>query len=365
MQLYGCRRALFCLGNRFIFHRTEDRIRKLGRGEANFLSLHASGRFVRVRVPAQVDWKVTEIDEDYLSSRQETTPLSQKASQLTAAALDPSPPAWIQEPLPAITRPAKPSRTQPEHAPQPAAASQAASLEPPAPVRDAASKPAPKAQPRRSVSPPPKLAAPPVQQRTNPKAASEDLPDSVPSAGEVAAPSAAPPVAGPRRSTAEGTAEVRLAQPPRPVAPPVPVLQRPTAAPQEADRPGPTAQSLEPAEASADAAPADAAAAVSARNALEQPVFPETAEAASVAPAVSEAATAAPAGGTSSYSAAAGASEDLQVATATAREESDAEKLVKPALSPPLQRAAAPDAKPVRASALLCHFTSSMPELSN
>ncbi|KAK9908298.1 hypothetical protein WJX75_005680 [Coccomyxa subellipsoidea] len=81
-------------------------------------------------------------------------------------------------------------------------------------------------------------------------------------------------------------------------------------------------------------------------NALEQPVIPETAEAASVAPAVSEAATAAPAGGTSSYSAAAGASEDLQIATATAREESDAEELVKPALSPPLQRAAAPDANP-------------------
>ncbi|EIE21014.1 hypothetical protein COCSUDRAFT_43380 [Coccomyxa subellipsoidea C-169] len=173
-------------------------------------------------------------------------------------------------------------------------------------------------QPRAAL-PASQLSHPP--QSTSPSAADKTVSDALPAASATA-----PPV----------TARART--PEKEAAPPVPALQRPTAAPEAAEASIPAAASV------TNPAPADSGLIGNALESLQQagPEKPE-ADVPRPAPAAAAAASIESADASSSLKAA-GAPEIAPMAAAPAREDS-AEKRAEPALAPPLQR---PAGKPVR-----------------
>ncbi|BDA45126.1 hypothetical protein COCOBI_06-6060 [Coccomyxa sp. Obi] len=300
-----------------------------------------------------VDWKITEIDEDYLESTQDVVarrpapPVPEKLS-----------PPEHEEPLPAIVRPPKP-RTTPEDGPESTASKQGASAEQPATGKStAAGKPAktPSSKIARRPQGVPTAAAP-RERVTNLEVAAERAAQK-----STVASAAATPDAPTRRSTAKEEAAEKPSAPVRPPAPPVPTLQRPTIAPAVAAPPRATAAADEQISApGADAASDASSASSAAGNAGELCVTPDAAEAVSGGGAADV--TARSAGGeedvgSSAAAAGAAAGQDEMQPQAAAGQLTDsraikaqggsAEAVSGAAQTAPLQQPLSPPSKPVR-----------------
>ncbi|CAL8469134.1 g8675 [Coccomyxa elongata] len=297
----------------------------------------------------QVDWKITEIDEDYLEAAQDGA-VRRPAPSVPEKQSPPKP----EEPLPAIVRPPKlgaepkddPDLMAPEEGSSPTAKGAAAGRP--------AKAPSPKIAERPQGAP---TAAEPSKRATKQGAAAERAAQK-----SIVASAAATPGVPPRPSIAEEAAAEKPAPAVQPPATPVPALQRPASAPAMAEPlRAAAAADAQTSATGAFAAPVASSASSAAGNAGELRVTPGAVEAVSGGGTADVAARSA--GGEedmSSSSAAAGAAagQGELPQQAVARQLTDSKAVrarggsveAKSSAAPvaPLQQSLSPPSKPVR-----------------